>query len=106
MKSKEELNALKEEVETLNKKLAELSDEELAQVTGGATTVILDPKISIKISGNDNSTSFGGNVLPSEDTAKDGSCGSYVILKYGKCLQKSSSTVVGIADPCVGCKYA
>ena len=35
MKSKEELNALKEEVETVNKKLAELTDEELAQVSGG-----------------------------------------------------------------------
>ena len=35
MKSKEELNALKEEVEILNKKLHELTDEELAQVTGG-----------------------------------------------------------------------
>ena len=35
MKTKEELNALKEEVETLNKKLAELTDEELAQVPGG-----------------------------------------------------------------------
>ena len=32
MKTKEELNALKEEVETLNKKLAELSE-----VTGGVT---------------------------------------------------------------------
>ena len=35
MKTKEELNALKEEAETLNKKLAELSEEELAQVSGG-----------------------------------------------------------------------
>ena len=35
MKTKEELNALKEEVETLNKKLHELTDEELEQVTGG-----------------------------------------------------------------------
>ena len=35
MKTKEELNALKEEVENVNKKLAELTDEELAQVTGG-----------------------------------------------------------------------
>ena len=34
-KTKEELNALKEEVETLNKKLAELTEEELKQVTGG-----------------------------------------------------------------------
>ena len=36
MKTKEELNALKEEVETLNKKLHELTDEELAQVSGGS----------------------------------------------------------------------
>ena len=35
MKSKEELNALKEEVETVNKKLHELTDEELEQVLGG-----------------------------------------------------------------------
>ena len=35
MKTKEELSALKEEVETLNKKLAELSEEELEQVSGG-----------------------------------------------------------------------
>ena len=35
MKTTEELNALKEEVETMNKKLAELTEEELEQVTGG-----------------------------------------------------------------------
>ena len=35
MKTKAELNALKEEVETLNKKLAELNEDELAQVSGG-----------------------------------------------------------------------
>ena len=35
MKTKEELNALKEEIETLNKKLRELTKEELAQVCGG-----------------------------------------------------------------------
>ena len=35
MKSKEELNALKEEVEALNTKLAVLTEEELTQVTGG-----------------------------------------------------------------------
>ena len=35
MKTQEELNALKEEVETLNKKLAELTYEELAEVSGG-----------------------------------------------------------------------
>lgn len=35
MKSSEELNALKEEFEALNKKLSELSSEELETVTGG-----------------------------------------------------------------------
>ena len=35
MKTPEELNALKEEVENLNKKLAGLSEEELMQITGG-----------------------------------------------------------------------
>ena len=39
MKTKEELNVLKEEVETLNKKLHELTEEELAQVSGGAFSV-------------------------------------------------------------------
>ena len=38
MKTKEELKALKEEVENLNKKLAELSEEELKQVAGGFQT--------------------------------------------------------------------
>ena len=36
MKTTEELNELKEEVETLKQKLQELSDEELEQVVGGA----------------------------------------------------------------------
>lgn len=35
MKTQEELNALKEEVETLNKKLAELTEEEIKDVSGG-----------------------------------------------------------------------
>ena len=35
MKTKEELNALKEKVETVSRKLAELTEEELAQVSGG-----------------------------------------------------------------------
>ena len=36
-KSKEELNKIKEEVEAVNEKLQELTEEELAQVTGGDT---------------------------------------------------------------------
>ena len=40
MKTKEELSALKEEVEALNKKLHELTEEELAQVKGGSAIEI------------------------------------------------------------------
>ena len=36
MKTKEELNALKNEVKNLSAKLAELSEDELIEVTGGA----------------------------------------------------------------------
>ena len=35
MKTKEELNTLKEEVEAVNRKLHELTEEDLAQVVGG-----------------------------------------------------------------------
>ena len=35
MKTKEELDALKEEVKTLNAKLDELSEDELKEVVGG-----------------------------------------------------------------------
>ena len=35
MKTKEELNAIKNEVEALKNKLTELSEEEMEQVTGG-----------------------------------------------------------------------
>ena len=37
-KTKEELNKLKEEVEAVNEKLAELTPEEIAQVSGGVVT--------------------------------------------------------------------
>ena len=46
MKTKEELNALKEEVETLNRKLHELTDEELAQVSGGYEKFFYFKKLS------------------------------------------------------------
>ena len=42
MKTIEELKALKGEVDTLGKKLAELSEEELAQVCGGVDFNITD----------------------------------------------------------------
>ena len=37
MKTKEELNELKKDIETLNAKCRELTPEELKEVTGGAT---------------------------------------------------------------------
>ena len=43
MKTKEELNALKEEVETVGRKLRALSDDELTQVIGGMKVVYQDP---------------------------------------------------------------
>ena len=43
MKSQEELNALKEEVETESRKLHELTEEDLKQVTGGGI-----PRLKIK----------------------------------------------------------
>ena len=46
-KSKEELDALKEEVETLNEKLHELTEEELAQVSGGSNiSTMLEGKVA------------------------------------------------------------
>ena len=40
MKTNEELNALKEEVETVSKKLHELNEEELSQVSGGFENLV------------------------------------------------------------------
>lgn len=42
-KTREELNAIKKEVETLNKKFTELTDEELDQVSGGFMPPEPDP---------------------------------------------------------------
>lgn len=46
MKTKAELNELKSEVEALSNKLAELSDDELAEVTGGEKRPSFLPFIS------------------------------------------------------------
>ena len=40
MKTQKELNAIKEEVENVNRKLHELSEEELEQVNGGFENLI------------------------------------------------------------------
>ena len=41
MKSKEELDALKEEINKVNEKICELTPEELEQVTGGVAHAYL-----------------------------------------------------------------
>ena len=61
MKTKEELNALKEEVESVNEKLAELTPEEIAQVTGGGVHArcvvfgqpgVIEPAVDETVSSN------------------------------------------------------
>ena len=53
MKTKEELKALKEEVETLSRKLAELNEEELAEVSGAFTPIAAGRSFSSSfLSGN------------------------------------------------------
>ena len=47
MKTKEELNALKEEVEALNNKLCELTTEELEQVSGGGNSYFTYMRCSV-----------------------------------------------------------
>ena len=42
MKTREELNVLREEVESLSKKLSELTEEELKQVAGGIKVTVED----------------------------------------------------------------
>lgn len=42
MKSTEELNRLKKEIEAFGKKLSELSDEELKEVVGGKTDHLVE----------------------------------------------------------------
>ena len=53
MKSSEELNALKEKVETLNKKLAELTEDELKQVSGGDIEITCDLILQYIDAGNE-----------------------------------------------------
>ena len=64
MKSKEELNALKEEVETLNKKLAELNEDELTQITGGGQLFNVTMKADgvVKASGTIDGQAYAGTI--------------------------------------------
>ena len=57
MKTEEELNALKEEVDTLNKKLVELSEDELKEIAGGSSIPELETIGPCPYSGSGNLTS-------------------------------------------------
>ena len=73
MKTKEELNALKKEVESLNKKLAELTEEEMKQVMCG---VYYDqPK-----------SAYDDCHVNPEDSCYRGTCGSCSSNIGGKCM--------------------
>ena len=61
MQRKEELNALKEEVETVSRKLHELTEEELTQVSGG----VIIPESLINI-GNEENYELNPFELPSD----------------------------------------
>ena len=62
MRTKEELNALKEEMETLNKKLAELNEDELTQITGGGLLFNVTVKADgvVKASGTIDGQAYAG----------------------------------------------
>ena len=66
MKTPKKLNALKEEVETQNKKFHELTDEELAQVTGGKKQVV------DTFSHSDDDLSMNDDPTTNDDVPDDG----------------------------------
>ena len=81
MKTKEELNALKEEVETLSEKPHELTEEDLDQVTGGINSTsnheggvitfklgvpVTDEVDVVEMSTSNTAICKGDNLLPAE----------------------------------------
>ena len=48
-KTKEELDALKEEVEAVNEKLSELTEEEIKQVSGGTGPQLVKPRETLSL---------------------------------------------------------
>ena len=71
-KTKEELKAIKEEVEAVNEKLQELTPEELEQVNGGAKPLYTVDGV-IMTSGID---CLNPNKIESIDVLKDASAGA------------------------------
>ena len=69
-KTENELNEIKEEIETLNQKLSELSEEELKEVTGGLLPIpyvsTVRNIIKTRVKSNFVSDSWKSDILPSE----------------------------------------
>lgn len=86
MKTPEELNALKNEVDTLNKKLAELSEEELEQVTGGNAVASTPVSASQTTCLYSSFTSRGYDPIDVNKPQSCGNCRSYNSTK-GECFE-------------------
>ena len=100
METAEDLNALKEEVEVLNKKLAELSDEELKQVAGGMSEIdeaILYGTVFGHLFNAGQSAQKTGNAkLISEITALQTKCNN---REYAQIVSKINELIpVGVYD--------
>lgn len=70
MKTKDELNALRNEVDALNKKLAELNEDELKAITGGAG-ILIPEGATLEVNGDTEpapSDGGGGIFVPQEST--------------------------------------
>ena len=66
MKTKEELNALKEEVATVSRKLHELTEEELAQVCGGKAKAVVWLGAETPFTIDDTSKQYENRIYPIE----------------------------------------
>ena len=82
MKTKEELSALKEEVENLNKKPDELSEEELEEVSGGSSADMISKERGLKfgdyvqrVCPNNSCSKKGVIVWVDKNTTKCACCG-------------------------------
>ena len=75
MKTKEELTALREKVETLNKKLNELTEDELEQVSGGAENPFADVPPG---TGNDENKLTGSTISAAIEKLTGDFTGNYV----------------------------
>ena len=78
-KSKEELNALEEEVEGMNKKLATLTDEKLAQVTGGINDATMREGTAGAYGGSDD---FGNKTTATGEIIDDTSMGVAIPMSW------------------------